>query len=126
MTDYNLRGVFADSEDPPEELVEACRDWAEATLGDRDAGDKVAAAVVAANRQRSIGKDVVAWFKDSALGEDDDAKITGTLVEETDDELVLERTLKLPNLFGSGPVVQKKTVRTSVRKDALRNWTVKA
>lgn len=131
MTDYNLRGVFADSENPSEELVDACRDWAEASLGDRDGGDKVAAAIVAAQRQQNYGEKVVAWFKESAIGEDDDRRITGTLVEERSDELVVKRTMQVPNpgAFFSGDyggLVKKKTVRTTIRKDALRNWSVKA
>lgn len=47
-----FRGVHAEYYDPPDALVTACRDWAEVKLDDADAGDEVAALVMADRQQR--------------------------------------------------------------------------
>lgn len=55
MADDNpgqFRGVHPPYYDPPDELVTACRDWAEVELGDADAGDDVATLVMADRQQR--------------------------------------------------------------------------
>lgn len=130
MTEFSLRGVQAESEQPPDWLVEECRDWAEGVLEERDAGDAVAAAIASANRQlsgeresRSRPSKVRVQFKASEVPEDGEDDFTGRLVEETEDELVLERDVPFLNIFGSGAPFQSKTLQTTVRKDALRTWT---
>lgn len=74
-------------------------------------------------QRQASGTKAVVFFKDSAIGEDDDARVSGRLVEETDDSIVLEREVPFLNLFGSGGPFGKKTVQTTVRKDALRSWS---